>query len=156
MKFAVAQKSLEPRNHTAKIAAWVYAGILVVMTLGQLFSFEKFIPLIRDYWLPGGEGTGTLVACLIVISQVFALPFLLRMPLSPLMRWFSLSCGVAAACLWLLLGTVAVVAENAMTNSGVLGMKIVVPSGAPQLLWAVGMSALAAWAAWGLWPRTTK
>ncbi len=156
MKFATAQKAQEPRSHTVKVVAWVYAGLLVVMTVGQLFSFEKFIPLIRDYWLPGGDGTGTLVACLVVISQVFALPFLLRMPLSPLMRWFSLGCGIVASGLWVLLGIVAVAGDSAMTNSGVLGTKVAVPSGVLQLLWAMGMSALAAWSAWGLWPRVTK
>lgn len=152
MKFAVAVPAREPRTEVVKIVAWVYAAVLVVMAVGQLFSFEKFIPLIGGYWLPGGDTTATLLAGLIVIVEVFALPFLLRMPLSLLMRWLSLCCGVLAAALWLFLGVVAVTSADAMTNSGVLGMKIVIPYGWPQLIWAGLMLGLAGWSAWGLWP----
>lgn len=156
MKFATAEPATTPRSPTAQRAAWAYTALLVVMVIGQLFGFEKFIPLIESYWLPGGHGTATLVACLIVITEIFALPFLLRMPLSPLMRWFSLACGVAAAALWVLLGLIAVLGTITMTNSGVLGVKVGVPSGGVQLLWALGMSALAAYSVWGLWPNRKK
>jgi hypothetical protein len=156
MKFARALPAPSPRSETAKKVAWIYAAVLVVMVVGQLFSFEKFIPLIAGYWLPGGNGATTLMAGLIVVSEVFALPFLLRMPLSPLMRWFSLGCGLVAAVLWVILGVIAVVSDNAMTNSGILGTKVTVPSGGAQLLWAVVLGVLAVWSAWGLWPADRK
>jgi len=156
MKFARALPAPSPKSETVKKVAWIYAALLVVMVVGQLFSFEKFIPLIADYWLPGGKGTTTLMAGLIVVSEVFALPFLLRMPLSPLMRWFSLGCGLLSAALWVILGLVAVVSGSGMTNSGILGVKVTVPSGGVQLLWAVALSILAVWSAWGLWPARRK
>lgn len=145
-----------PRSEAAGIAAWAYAAILVVMVVLQLFSFEKFLPLIEGYWLPGGHGTATLIAGLVVVSEVFALPFLLRMPLSPLMRWFSLVCSLLVAVVWTGLGIAAVASDSAMTNSGVLGTKIALPFGWPQLVWAVGLGILAVWSAWGLWPARQK
>lgn len=156
MKEVKVQLAAQPRNQKAKIAAWVYAGILVVMAVGQLYSFEKFIPLIEGYSLPGGAGTATLVACLLVTFAVFALPFLLRMPLSPLMRWVSLVSSIAVALLWALLGIIAILSSNSMANSGLLGVKVEVPFGAIQLLWSVALLLLAAWSAWGLWPSRTK
>lgn len=156
MKLAEAQYAAQPRSGRTKVVAWAYAAVLVVMTLGQLFSFEKFLPLIEGYELPGGIGMATLIACLAVTLQVFAVPFLLRMPLSPLMRWVSLGSGIAVALLWLVLGIVAVASTSDMTNSGVLGIKVVVPFGIVQLLWAVVLAVLAAWSTWGLWPSRTK
>lgn len=156
MKFAHAEHAIEPRTQTIKIVAWVFAALLVIMAIGQLFSFEKFIPLISEYYLPGGEGMATLVASLIVITEIFALPFLLRMPLSPLMRWFSLFCGFAASFIWLLLGFVALTGDVTTSNSGLLGVKVAIPTGWPQLIWSVVMTGLASYAAWGLWPHSKK
>lgn len=152
MKFAVAERANEPSSQTFKVIAWVYAALLVVMVVGQLFSFEKFIPLLGDYWLPGGDGTATLLASLIVFFEVFSLPFLLRMPLSPLMRWFSLACGLLVAGIWVMLGIVAVMSDSTMTNSGILGVKVAVPFGDVQLAWAIAMTALALASTYGLWP----
>lgn len=156
MTFATVATAPKPRTESAKIAAWIYAAVLVVMAVGQLFSFEKFIPLIEDYWLPGGHGTATLVAGLIAVCEVVALPFLLRMPLSPLMRWLSLACGIVVAITWTVLGIVAVASDGSMANSGILGTKVAVPFGWAQLVWALMLAVLAAWSVWGLWPTRKK
>lgn len=156
MKFAHATKAPTPRSETAKKVAWLYVAVLVIMVVGQLFSFEKFIPLMADYWLPGGHATATLIACVIVVGEVFALPFLLRMPLSLLMRWFSLGCGLLAAGIWVILGIVAIVGGGDVANSGVLGTKVTIPTGWAQLLWAFSLSILAVWSVWGLWPEPRK
>lgn len=156
MKFATAIPAPSPRSEMYKIVAWIYAGVLVLMAVGQLFSFEKFIPLLSDYWLPGGIGTATLIASLVVVSEVFALPFLLRMPVSVLMRSLSLACSLIAAGLWVFLGLVAVVGDTVMTNSGMLGLKVVIPPGSVQLIIAVALCVLAAVSARGLWPYGKK
>ncbi len=116
-----------PKSQTYARIAWAYAAILVVMVVAQLFSFEKFIPLIADYWLPGGQGTTVLVAGVIVTTEVFALPYLLRMPLSPLMRACSIGCSFVVPLLWLWLSLRALLESNAITNGGILGEKVVVP-----------------------------
>ena len=156
MKTVYAVAAGKPRSEITKNVALGYAVILVVMVILQLFSFEKFIPLMQDYRLPGGHGTATLVACVIVFCEVFALPFLLRMRVSPLMRWFSLACGIIVPLLWTWLAVTVLMAENTLTNSGMLGTKLAVPAGAAQLILSLILFALAAYSTWGLWPTLRK
>lgn len=150
MVLAKALAAPKPKSETVKKVAWVYAAILVVMALGQLFAFEKFIPLLQEYHLVGGNGTATLAAALIAILEVFSLPFLLRMPLSPLMRWCSLVCSVLVPIAWLGLSIVAFI-HGGLDNGGIVGTKVHV-SATLQLLLSVILGALAAWSVWGLMP----
>jgi hypothetical protein len=156
MKTVVAEEAAPARSEPVKITALVFAGILIVMAIGQLFSFEKFIPLIGDYMLPGGERTATIIASLIVISEVFALPFLLRMRLSPLMRWVSLSFNLAIVTIWLLLGLTVMVGNIDLSNSGLIGTKVAIPGGLIQMIVTSILTALAVLSIWGLWPRNKK
>ncbi len=156
MKLAYAVKAQPPRSQSVKVIAWVYAAVLTVMVVGQLFAFEDFIPLIANYWLPGGNGTASLVGCLIVVTEVFAIPYLLRMPLSPLMRWTSMICGLIVPTIWIKLAITALVTDNALTNSGMLGTKVSIHAGAMQLVFSLLIAVLAIWSAWGLWPARKK
>lgn len=156
MKFAEAKPAPKPRSKLAVKIAWIYAALLTVMALGQLFAFEEFIPLIREYNLPGAWGTASLVAGLIVVTEVFALPFLLRMRLSPLMRWFGFICSVAAAAAWVKLSVYALLADTALENSGILGTKIATPTGFITLVISLTLLVLAVWSAYGLWPQVRK
>lgn len=156
MKKAIATIAPKPKSTIYRNIAWVYAAILTVMAVAQLFSFEKFLLLVQDYWLPGGYGTAMLTACLVVVCEVFALPFLLRMPLSQLMRWFSMGCAIVAALIWIMLALVSIAGDTAMTNSGMLGTKITVPVGGAQSALAIALLVLAALSSYGLWPTRNK
>lgn len=126
MVLAKAQAAPTPRSKTAVRVAWVYATILVIMLIGQLFAFEKFIPLIQDYWLPGGYGTTVLVACCIAVAEVFALPYLLRMPLSPLMRECSRVLSIIVPVAWGTLTVYHFATGDILENAGMLGAKVTV------------------------------
>jgi hypothetical protein len=155
MKKIVAVAAEQPRSKVSRNVAWVYTAVLIIMAVGQLFSFEKFIPIINNYGLPGGHGTATLFACLIVVAEVFALPFLVRMPLSPLMRWFSMFCGMLVAGLWIGLAVVGS-GVSGLDNTGMFGTKVPVPAGLVQIVIALGLGVLAIWSASGLWPTRKK
>ena len=99
IQFALAEPAGKPKTDNIRMIALLLAVILLVMVLAQLFSFEKFVPLIEKFGFPGGEAMAVLVAGVIVISEVFTLPFLLRMRLSPLMRLFSGSWLAHAGCM---------------------------------------------------------
>lgn len=142
-----------PREKNYVYVAWVYAAILVVMVFVQLFAFEEFVPLIRNYWLESPLILTTLVACVIVFMEIFALPFLLRMKLSPLMRWFSMACGVLVAIGWFKFGLISAWYGYAIENSGLLGSKLVVPAGGTLMLIGLGLLLLAGLSAYGLWPH---
>lgn len=146
----------KPRTKNSTIVALLLAGILAVMVVLQLFSFEKFIPLIATYWLPGGHGTATLVAGVLVVTEVFALPFLLQMPLSRLMRIVSMVCGWLAVSLWLKLSLWANLTLNSVDNVGFFGTSVNLPVGWWAVLFTAALGVLAIWSAWGLWPMTNS
>ena len=122
------------------------------MVVGQLFSFEKFIPLIESFGLPGGHGTATAIAGIIVVSEVFALPFLLRMWVSPLLRSMSMVLGWVAPFAWIVLAVWLNVTASAAGNVGIFGTKVVLPVGWWIVCYAVALAILSAWASWGMWP----
>lgn len=153
VKVTVAPK---PRTENTKIVALLLAGILTIMVVLQLFSFEKFIPLIESYGLPGGHGTATLVAGILVVTEVFALPFLLQMPLSKLMRIVSMVCGWLAVSLWFKLSLWANLTANGIDNMGFFGASVNLPVGWWAVLFTAALGVLAVWSAWGMWPVTSS
>lgn len=111
MKRIVATWPSAPRTKESQTVAIVLAAVLAVMTAAQLFSFEKFIPLLESMQLPG-EATGRIVAALLVALSVAALPFLLQMKLSIGFRWLSMGAGWLVLALWLLLAVWMNVADE--------------------------------------------
>lgn len=144
------------RTRNAAIIALFYAFLLVIMATLQLYAFEKFIPLIGQFGLPGGQGMAAFVACLLVVSEVFAVPFLLRMRLSPLMRLVSMALGWLVALLWLKLSLWVMMSGQAVDTIGFLGARVALPVGWWVVFYAAGLLVLAAWASWGLWPQRRK
>ena len=156
MRKIIATTALKPRVASVRYVAWLYAAIIAVMAVGQLFAFEDFIPLIGSYALLGGQDVDTVVATLIVFVEVFSLPFLLGMTLSPLMRWFSLVCGLAVAGAWVKLSLLAVWTNTTLENSGLLGSKVDIPTGWSAVAISFGLLALSIVCIWGLWPLARK
>jgi len=158
MVFATAEKAQNPHSNVAKIIAWVYAALLVIMLVAQLIAYEDFTPLISaNYLATSPYGGAAAISGLLVFAEVFALPFLLRMALSPLMRWFSMVCGLAVAGIWLKLTIGAVVSKNHfIDNYGLLGSKVPLHSGTVAIMISLVLLVLAIWSAWGLWPARKK
>ena len=145
-----------PRATLVHNSAWGYAALITVMVVGQLFNFEDFIPAIGELQLPGMEAYAAVIAAIVVITEVFALPFLLRMSLSPLMRWVSLVCSVLVAIGWLKLSILAVMSDGVTVP--LLGTKLesllIEPSVAFVL--SLVMTAIALFVVHGMRPRNHK
>jgi len=122
----------------------VYAGVLVVCATAQLFEYETFADVIGGLGLGFDELTSVLLAALIVIGEVMALPFLLSVRVSALFRIVSAAASVSAACVWLYVG----LAARPTDNVGLLGSTI--PLGPGWWLVCVGVAMLAA-ASVGVW-----
>lgn len=114
------------------------ALIYTVMVVAQLFEFEKFVPLVESFWLPGGVVAASLAAALLVTTEVLAIPYLLNIPLSPAMRVLSATFAVGVAAAWLGLGVWLTVTTNAVDNFGILGTTVPVAVG----WWSVAMGAV--------------
>lgn len=93
------------------------AVVLVLMALVHLFRIDTLIPIL-DAALPGGTGWATFASILIVLSEVFAVPFALRMKLSLLAQVKSGALVVLAPLLWLL---VTIWSFGAEVSTGQLG-----------------------------------
>jgi len=93
------------------------AGVMVVMVLVHLFRIDTFVPLL-DQNLPGAEGWANVFAMLIILSELFALPFLLRMKLSPLAHIKSGALAVFAPLWWVL---ITVWSWSMLDSTGELG-----------------------------------
>lgn len=155
IQFALAEPAGKPKTDNIRMIALLLAVILLVMVLAQLFSFEKFVPLIEKFGFPGGEAMAVLVAGVIVISEVFTLPFLLRMRLSPLMRLFSMICGWLVVAGWLMLAVWANITKPDIETIGFLGTSIDLPVGWWAVAYVIALGILTAWVSWGMWPGFT-
>lgn len=150
--FARAVPASKPRTKESQNVAYFYAVILVVFALTQLFTFDTFVGLVEDFGFPGGTPIAHLVAGIIVASEVFALPFLLRMRLSPLMRLFSMGLGWLVAVIWLKISLWAVLIDTSASNIGMFGSLVDLVPGWWAVFISIALGLLAAWASWGLWP----
>ncbi len=123
-----------------------------MLVVVQLFTFEKFGDVLRVMWPPGGTTNAPVYAALIVTFEVFSVPFLLRMTLSPLMRITSMVSGWLVIIAWLTLFVWQLSSGNVIANSGILGATVSVPVGWWSVFVMLGLGTLAAWVAWGMWP----
>lgn len=144
-----------PRSKTAnaQMAGVLLAAALVVMVTAQLFSFEQFPAVIEDMWLPGvNDSLARVIAAVIVSAEVLALPFLLRLRTSPLMRTISMIMGWLVIVGWLGMLIWQNVTTNALTNNGLLGGTVMLHPGWWSVCFVLGLAILAGWSSWGLRP----
>lgn len=147
-----ATSALPPRTKNITIIAQFFAALLLLMAVGQLFSFEKFIPLLKAFNFPGGDPVALFVATAVVVSEIFAVPFLLQMKLSPLMRMISMICSWVAVALWFLVTVWVTVTKPPVETVGLLGASVDLPVGWWAVLVVLALAVLAVWTTWGLWP----
>ena len=154
--FDKATPAKKPKTHDSQKIAYMYATILVVFAVAQLFTFDKFLVLIESFGLPGGVFTTHMLGGLIVTSEVLALPFLLGLKLSPLMRIISMILGWLVSLVWLKLSLWLIFTVNTVTSIGFLGTTINMMPGWWTVLICIALGILAAWASWGMWPFPKK
>jgi hypothetical protein len=150
--FVKATEAKKPKLESSKWAALLLAGILIVMLVGQLFTFEKFPDVLRSLGFFSSDASSRIVSSLIVIFELAVLPFLLRMRLSPLARICSMISGWLVLLYWLLASIILNATLNISDNSSVLGDTIPVPTGAWMITFFMALCVLHGWASYGLWP----
>ncbi len=144
----------EPKTDASKQIALFYAGILTIMAVAQLYTLEDFIVLLQEFQLPLSYTATYLIAPLLIVFEVFALPFLLRMRLSAAMRWVSMVFGWFVAALWIGISLWVVLSDTTLLNVGFLGTVVDLLPGWWAVFFSSALAVMAAWASWGLWPGT--
>lgn len=154
--FVQSTPSPELKAENIKIASIALAGVFVLLAVAQLYSYEDFPDVLASLWLPGGRPLATVLAALLVVSEVLAVPFLLSMRLSPAMRVMSMVAGWLAIVAWLKIAISINLTTNATTNSGILGATIPVSPGWWMVGLFIALGALVAWVSWGMWPLSRR
>lgn len=149
---AKARFPARPRSDSSRQIALFYAGVLVIFAVTQLFTFEAFRELVILFNLPLSEVTVAVLVPVLVAAEVFALPFLLGMALSPAFRWVSMVAGWFVPLVWFLISVCVAQAYPVHDNIGFLGTTFALVPGWWAVLFSVLMGVMAAWASWGRWP----
>lgn len=119
----VAQDPPAVRTKQGPLLGWIAAVILIVFSLVHLFRIDTFVPELA--LALGSTQMLTLWAATIIISmEVFALPFLMRMRLSPLAQHVSGSFAVLVPLVWLL---IAIWTFGTNTSTAQLGEFVSLP-----------------------------
>lgn len=146
----------KPKSSRVSSIAILYAALLTIMALGQLYTFDDFVALIGTYALPLPNALVYVIAPLLVACEVGAIPFLLKMHLSPAFRFLSMILGWIVAGVWFLLTFWILISNASVSTIGFLGTAISLAPGVWALLLSIAFGILAAWASWGMWPIATK
>lgn len=150
--FPRATPAKAPKTDAVKQTAVLYAVFLIIMAISQLFTFEAFIKLVPQFNLPLSGAAPYAVAPLLVAAEVFAVPFLLRMQLSPAFRVFSMLLGWCVAAGWFAISAWVVATAQSVETVGFLGTLASLTPGWWAVLLSLAFGVLAAWASWGMWP----
>jgi len=146
----------EPKTKESVKAAYLYAGILVIFALGQLFTFDEFIKLLISFNFIGSPFTAKMAGGMFVVLEVFALPFLLQMRIPKYFRIASMIFGILVPLGWLKISLWLSLTSNIVTNIGFVGTKIEIIPGWWTVSFSIALVLLSAWACWGLWPIASK
>lgn len=151
----VLPKAVNPPKLVKSYGVWLgrlTALLLIAASLIHLYRIDTFIPLL-DEVLPGGSGFASIAALIIILSEIFAIPFALRMKLSPLGHFVSGTLLVLAPFWWVL---VSIWTLGIADNTGQLGQFFTVPSTTALLLMNVGLVLFAYWTLYTLGYGTIK
>lgn len=121
MKLALSQYPKNKIDQKITFFTLALAVLLIITVVAQLMTLDKFIPIIENYQLPGGSPTAKITVYLITVSAIFALPFLLRMSLSPLFGWLSVLLLNIYSLTWVVLGAWIVIQNPPLIGTGILG-----------------------------------
>jgi len=148
--FVQATTPREPRSVSARQVSILFAAILVAFSVAQLFSFEDFLVELHD--VPYIGQLLVVLLPMLITAQVFAIPFLLGMTVSPAFRWVSMVFGWLVAAFWLGFCSWVVIAGVPLSSIGFLGSVVTLVPGWWAVMVGIALCILAGWSAWGLWP----
>ena len=121
------------RNRTATTIGLIASCMIVAMLAGQLFGYEDFSMALSLVMTTNDAQLLGVIAAAIVIAELMALPFLLAMYISKLMRAMSAMLGFAVAGFWLLISLTNAHVEN----SAMFSSSLVLPGGIVAMIWAL-------------------
>lgn len=141
--------SVKPPKLVKPYGLWLGRAAAAISTLSalvHLIRIDSLIPLV-DNILPGEKVLASLAVILIILAEIFAVPFLLRMKLSPLAHLVSGFQAVFAPLMWTL---IAIWATGLTFSTGQLGEFINTSSSPLLVTLNIAWLAFAFYALWAL------
>ncbi|MFZ1249933.1 MAG: hypothetical protein WAR37_00570 [Candidatus Microsaccharimonas sp.] len=151
--FVKATEAPHPKTKESAQVAILYAGILVVFSLAQLFTFEEFTQIILSYNLPFSQTVNFALGPLVIACEVFAVPYLLRMRLSVAFRWLSMVLGWIVPTFWIFTSVWLVSTNTSASTVAFVGSLGQLTPGYWAIAVSLALAIVAAWSSWGLWPK---
>ena len=121
MKLATAHFPKVKANKLTLFFSYGLVVVIIAMVVSQLMTIEKLLPIIENYQLPGGSPSAKIIIFFSATCGVFALPFLLRMSLSPLFRIFSAFLLNVYSLIWFGLGLWIAIESPPLIGTGIFG-----------------------------------
>lgn len=130
-------------KNTAYWRGFVLALVYLVIAVAQLFTYEDFADVVTEYGLVGGQMSVVIIAALLPLLEVSALPFLLSMKMGTPLRTVSRVAVIAAPALWLVVSIATNTTGGYIINSGLFGATLPTING----WWLVVFAGLLLWSA---------
>lgn len=134
----------QPRRQYGPLVGYLAAFLLILFALVHLFRIDTFIPELT-YALDLSQELAIYLALFVVVGEVFALPVLLRMSMSPLARLVSGFLAGAVPLVWLMISVVSL--GNGISTAQ-LGEFYALPSSWPLLAFNIIWLILNVWTLW--------
>jgi|GEM_PF-2918229 len=122
----------------------VMAFVFTSMLLAQLYTFDRF-PEVLASTLSLQVELASVLCGVIVLTELLALPFLLNIPLTKLMRLVSAACGFIVLGFWTYVVICTLGTSDIMHNTAIAGDTALIPSGGWLLFFLAGLATIAAW-----------
>lgn len=146
IKFPTSEPAPALRHSFGVTAGRITATILILFALIHLFRIDTFVPALESA-LGWSSFLAALTAVIIILTEVLALPFLMRMRLSPLFRYISGILSVFAPLIWVL---ITIWCFGLSVSTGQLGGTTHVEANWPVLLLNIVWLMAAYWTLWAL------
>jgi len=133
------ESTIQPHvSRSVRVCALIGAGMLLLMLLTQLYSYEDFASVLTTILPFSDQPLSVISAALLVIVELFSLPYLLEMKLSRLMRVISQLFGLVVALFWLFTSLTSAHAANSALFSTTFDL----PGGVLAVLWSMVLAVL--------------
>jgi hypothetical protein len=123
----------QPKPRKIQIAAWIAAVMIVFQLLLQLFTYEDFASSLASVVSYNNQQLVTITAAGIVIAELLALPYLIGMVISKLMRVMSALFAIGVALFWLFLS----LTSSHASSSAVFGATVHVGGAVLPVIWSI-------------------
>lgn len=102
----------------------VLSCVYLLLFILQLFTYEKFYPIVSGFDLPGGAITAIILTGLLPLLELLALPFLLSMRVNKRIWTVARSATIGSPLLWLIIALWLGVEGSGSDKIGIFGATV--------------------------------